>query len=423
MSRTRRAVEADTTPLPAATRVPAATPVPAVELRQSARANVLPLAPGATIGILGGGQLGRMLGFAARAMGYRIVVLDPDPACPAAAIADRVVVGTYDDPAAALELGGLADVVTYELEHVDASVVDALAARLPVRPGLLALRATQDRLAERRFLAGLGIEAAPWREVADESGLHAAAREIGFPLRLKTAFGGYDGRSQVRIAEATDLSTALTRLGRPAGTPLLLEAELAFEKELSVVVARGLDGRIATFPLGENVHDAGILAESLAPAAVPVAVARAATALSERIAEALEAVGVITVELFLLRSGRLAVNELAPRVHNSGHWTIEGARTSQFEQHVRAICGLPLGDPAAHGPTAMVNLLGTGEPRDAHLAGIADALADPLGHLHVYAKRTVFVGRKMGHLTVAGASTTGEALERAHAALAKIRWT
>jgi 5-(carboxyamino)imidazole ribonucleotide synthase len=381
-----------------------------------------PLRPGATIGVLGGGQLGRMLGFAARAMGYRIVVLDPDPACPAAAIADRVVVGAYDDAGAAAELAAFVDVVTYELEHVDAGVVAALDARLPVRPGLLALTVAQDRLAERRFAAGLGIATAPWREVADDPDLAAAARELGFPLRLKAPFGGYDGRSQVRIGAADELPGALERLGRPPGTPLLLEAELDFAMELSVVVARGLDRRMAAFPVGRNVHDAGILVESVAPAEVPADVAVAATALGERIAEALGAVGVVTAELFLLRDGTLAVNELAPRVHNSGHWTIEGARTSQFEQHVRAICGLPLGDPAALGPTAMVNLLGKGEPREAELDGAAEALADPLAHLHVYAKRIVFERRKMGHLTLSGAATPDEALRRARAAVAKLRW-
>lgn len=381
-----------------------------------------PLAPGATIGVLGGGQLGRMLGYAARSMGYRIVVLDPDPACPAAAIADRVVVGAYDDAAAALELAALVDVATYELEHVDAGVVATLDARLPIRPGLDALRATQDRLAERRFVAGLGIATAPWREVADDAGLREAAGELGFPLRLKAPFGGYDGRSQVRIARPVELSGAIGRLGRPPGTPLLLEAELDFELEVSVVIARGLDGRMAAFPLSQNVHDAGILVESVAPAGVGVEVAAAATALGERVTDALGAVGVITAELFLLRDGTLAVNELAPRVHNSGHWTIEGARTSQFEQHIRAICGLPLGDPAAHGPTAMVNLLGTGQPRPARLAGVADALGDPLAHLHVYDKRTVFERRKMGHLTVTGTPTIDEALGRARAAVARLRW-
>ena len=394
---------------------PSATPGRPAESRR--------LAPGAAIGILGGGQLGRMLGIAARAMGYRIAVLDPDPACPAAAIADRVVVGGYGDAAAALELAGPVDVVTYELEHVDARVVEALEARIPVRPGLFALRVAQDRLAERRFLARLGLATAPWREASDDASLLAAACALGFPLRVKAPFGGYDGRSQVRVSDEAGLSRALERLGRPAGSPALVEAELDYAMELSVIVARGLDGELAAYPVGRNRHDAGILVESVAPADVPAEVAAASASLGVRVAEALEAVGVVSVELFLLRDGSLTVNEIAPRVHNSGHWTIEGARTSQFEQHIRAICGLPLGDPTAHGPTAMVNLLGSGDAREAHLAGVAEALADPLAHLHVYAKRTVFERRKMGHLTVAGAATHGEALARARAAAGHLRWT
>jgi 5-(carboxyamino)imidazole ribonucleotide synthase len=384
----------------------------------------VPIPPGATIGILGGGQLGRMLGFAARSMGYRIVVLDPDPACPAGAIADRVVVGRYDDAAAAAELAAVVDVVTYELEHVDAALVDAVeAAGVPVRPGAHALRMTQDRLAERRFVASLDIPTAPWCEVADDAGLGCAAEAIGFPLRLKAPTGGYDGRSQVRIGAPDEIPGAIERLGRPPSASLLVEREVDFAAELSVVTARALDGTLAAFPVARNRHDAGILVESVVPASMPGAIEDAARALGSRVAEALATVGVVTAELFLLRDGTLAINELAPRVHNSGHWTIEGARTSQFEQHVRAICGLPLGDPAALGPTAMVNLLGSGSPREAHLVGVADALADPLVHLHVYAKRTVFERRKMGHLTVAGAPTTDEALERARAAVAKLRWT
>ena len=382
-----------------------------------------PIPPGATIGILGGGQLGRMLGFAARAMGYRVAVLDPDPDCPAAAIADRVVPAAYDSAEGALALAKGAAVVTYELEHVDAALVDAVeSAGVPVRPGAHALRMTQDRLAERRFVAGLGIATAPWCEVADEAGLRAAATELGPPLRLKAPIGGYDGRSQVRIATPYELAGALERLGRPPGTPLLVERELDFAAELSVITARALDGTLAAFPITRNRHDAGILVESAAPAPVGAAVAVAARALGARIAEALGAVGLVTAELFLLPDGSLAVNELAPRVHNSGHWTIEGARTSQFEQHVRAICGLPLGDPAALGPTAMVNLLGTGDLREARLEGVAGALADPLVHLHAYDKRRVFERRKMGHLTIAGAGDLEEALTRGRAAAAKLRW-
>jgi len=382
-----------------------------------------PVEPGATIGILGGGQLGRMLGLAARAMGYGVAVLDPDPACPAAALADRVVVAPYDAPDGATDLAAGAAVVTYELEHVEAALVDAVeAVGVPVRPVPRALRLTQDRLAERRFVASLGISTAPWREVVDEAGLLAAAGALGYPLRLKAPFGGYDGRSQVRIAAPADIAGAIGRLGRPSGTPLLLERELAFEAELSLVVARGLDGAIVPFPLSRNRHDQGILVESAAPAPAAPSVAAAALEIGARVAESLGTVGLVTIEMFLLGDGSLAVNELAPRVHNSGHWTIEGARTSQFEQHVRAICGLPLGDPSAVGPTAIVNLLGSGEPREARLLGVAEAVADPGVHLHLYGKRVVFDRRKMGHLAIAGAADVEDALERGRAALARLRW-
>jgi 5-(carboxyamino)imidazole ribonucleotide synthase len=382
-----------------------------------------PILPGATIGVLGGGQLGRMLGFAARAMGYRVAVMDPDPDCPAAAIADRIVPAAYDSVEGAVALSDGCAVVTYELEHVDAALVDAvLAAGVPVRPGALALRMTQDRLAERRFVAGLGLATAPWREVASEAGLRAAAADLGTPLRLKAPIGGYDGRGQLRIAGPAQIPGAIERLGHPSGAPLLVERELEFAGELSVITARALDGSLACFPIAGNRHDGGILVESVAPAAVPEAVAVAAREIGALIAEALDAVGLVTAELFLMRDGSLAVNELAPRVHNSGHWTIEGARTSQFEQHIRAICGLPLGDPAALGPTAMVNLLGTGGLREAYLEGRAEALADPLVRLHLYEKRRVFERRKMGHLTVSGAADADEALARGRAALARLRW-
>jgi 5-(carboxyamino)imidazole ribonucleotide synthase len=380
-----------------------------------------PLHPPATIGVLGGGQLGRMLGFAARAMGYRIIVLDPDPECPAAAIADGVVVGTYEDVAAARELAAASDVVTYELEHVAADVVAAVAETTPVRPGIEPLRVTQDRLAERAFVESAGIAVAPWRAVASLEASRLAAAELGTPLRLKAPMGGYDGRSQVRIASDADVNDAFDRLGRPAGGALLVERELDFEAELSVIVARARDRRTAAFPPARNVHDEGILTESVAPADLPEQALRAAEEIGCRLAERMDLVGTLTAELFLLRDGSLVVNELAPRVHNSGHWTIEGAATSQFEQHIRAITGMPLGPTDAHGPTAIVNLLGTGEPRDARLFGLDEALAIPGTHLHLYDKRRVFERRKMGHVTALG-TTTQEALERARAARALLHW-
>jgi 5-(carboxyamino)imidazole ribonucleotide synthase len=382
-----------------------------------------PILPPATIGILGGGQLGRMLALAGRAMGYRIAVLDPDPECPAAAVADAVILGTYDDVDAALRLGAMSDVVTYELEHVAAEVVEALSRDLPVRPGRTPLVATQDRLAERRFVEAAGIGVAPWREVRTTDELRAAAAPdaLGLPLRLKVATGGYDGRGQVRVAEAVDIDDAIDRLGRDPGTALLTEQELDFEAELSVIVARGPDGTTATFPIARNVHDQGILIESVAPAPVADAIAAEAAVLGRRLADAMDLTGTLTAELFLLRDGSIVVNELAPRVHNSGHWTIEGAQTSQFEQHIRAICGLGLGATDALAPTAMVNLLGAGPARAARLLGVEDALADPTVHLHLYDKRRVFERRKMGHLTALGPDVE-TALTRARAARARLHW-
>jgi 5-(carboxyamino)imidazole ribonucleotide synthase len=382
----------------------------------------MPILPPAVIGILGGGQLGRMLALAARAMGYRIAVLDPDPDCPAASVADRVVVGSYDDVGAALRLAHRSAVATYELEHVAADVVAALEARLPVRPGHRALTVTQDRLAERRFVEACGGLVAPWREVRSLEEAQAAAAELGLPLRLKLPIGGYDGRGQLRVVQLSELDDAWARLGQPSGSSLLAERELVFDGELSIVLARDVRGVTAAFPIARNRHDAGILVETVSPAPVSADVAERATAIGVRLAEAMDLRGTLTAELFVLADGSIVVNELAPRVHNSGHWTIEGAATSQFEQHIRAICGLPLGSPAALSPAAMVNLLGTGPRRPARLIGADAALADPTVHLHVYDKRRVFERRKMGHLTALGGSVD-EALERARAALAGLHWS
>jgi 5-(carboxyamino)imidazole ribonucleotide synthase len=378
-----------------------------------------PIAPPATIGILGGGQLGRMLALAGRELGYRMAVLDPDEHSPAASVADSIEVATYDDVAAAQRMAKSCAVITYELEHVGPAVVAALDdRRRPIRPGPYPLKLTADRLAERRFVEANEGRVAEWREVGGPAEVLHAAAELGYPLRLKAVRGGYDGRGQARL----DGTEAIAELDGRIGWPALLEKELAFEAELSIVVARNVDGVIRAFPLARNVHDRGILVESSVPAGVPNAVEEAAANLAESLATSMGLVGTLTVELFLMPDGTLVVNELAPRVHNSGHWSIEGAVTSQFEQHLRAICGLPLGSVEMRAPAAaMVNLLGEGAPRPAHPTGTYEALLVPDTHLHIYDKATVFERRKMGHVT-ALAATVEEALARAREAAGHIGW-
>ena len=378
-----------------------------------------PIAPPSTIGILGGGQLGRMLALAGRELGYRIAILDPDEHAPAASVADSVTVAAYDDAAAAERMAASCSVITYELEHVGQGVVAALDdRRRPIRPGPYPLKLTADRLAERRFVEANHGHVAEWREVTSPSEVLEAAAELGYPLRLKAVRGGYDGRSQARL----DGTAAIGDLDGRIGWPALLERELAFEAELSVVVTRNVDGVMHSFPLARNRHDRGILVETTVPAEVPQAVEEAAANLAESLATSMGLIGTLTVELFLMPDGTLVVNELAPRVHNSGHWSIEGAITSQFEQHLRAICGLPLGSTAMRAPgAAMVNVLGEGAPRPAHPTGIYEALLVPDVHLHIYDKATVFERRKMGHVTALGGSVE-EALGRARDAAAHIGW-
>jgi 5-(carboxyamino)imidazole ribonucleotide synthase len=378
-----------------------------------------PISPPSTIGILGGGQLGRMLALAGRELGYRIVVLDPDPNAPAASIADRLEIAPFDDVDAAKRMAAECSVITYELEHVGQAVVSELDdRRRPIRPGPYPLKLTADRLAERKFVEANEGAVAPWREVRSPAGVLEAAAELGYPVRVKAVRGGYDGRSQTKL----DATAGIDALDGRIGWPALLERELAFEAELSVVVVRNVDGISRSFPLARNTHDNGILVESVVPAGVSNEIARAATNLAENLATSMGLVGTLTVELFLMPDGSLLVNELAPRVHNSGHWSIEGAVTSQFEQHLRAICGLPLGSVEMRSPAvAMVNLLGEGAPRPAHPTGIYAALELPDVHLHLYDKRTVFERRKMGHVTALG-STTDEALSRAREAAGYIGW-
>lgn len=347
--------------------------------------------PPATLGMLGGGQLGRFALMAARAMGYRTVVLDPDPRAPAGAVADEHLVAAYDDPAALDRLALRCDVVTTEFENPPAQALDRLAGSVWVAPSAHAVSIVQDRRAEKRFLVEQGFPVAPF-QVVDDASVPALVER---PSILKTARMGYDGKGQRSVATTAELHAAWADLG---GVPCVLEDALALDAEISVVVARSADARVATYDVAENVHVDGILDCCVVPARVADPIADRAVGLGMAIADALDYVGVLAVELFVV-AGDVIVNELAPRPHNSGHWTIDAARTSQFEQQVRAVCGLGLGDTALMAPAvAMVNLLGDlwadGEP------DWAVVLDHPAAKLHLYGKTEPRPGRKMGHLTV-----------------------
>lgn len=370
--------------------------------------------PGSTIGILGGGQLGAMLLAEARRMGYKVHAMDADADAPCARRADRFVAAPLTDVEAALRMADGCDVVTIETEHVAADVLDALAkAGLVTRPGAQVLRDINDRLAQRRFLQKHGLPQPAWAAVDDLATLEAGLAKVGAPAILKTRKGGYDGKGQVRIRSASEAAAAWARQPHPA----VLEAFVPFEKEVSIVLARTADGQVAAWPLAENVHKDGILHTTQVPAAVPDAVAKEALDVATRTVAALGHVGVAAVEMFLTQ-GRLLINEVAPRTHNSGHPTLGAAATSQFEQHLRAICGLPLGDASWLRPAVMVNLLGDLWPA-ARQPDWAQVLSSPQAKLHLYGKKVARPGRKMGHvLVMAGdaASALREA-ERLHAGL------
>lgn len=367
--------------------------------------------PPATIGIVGGGQLARMSGLAARAMGYRVVIADPDPDCPAAVIAENVVTGALRDPLALLPLARQADVITYEFENINPVVLDELAGERPVHPAPAVLRVTQDRIREKINLNRLGIPTAPWRPVSSAEELAAAVEAIGLPAVLKTARDGYDGKGQHILRSLEDLLPAWEALG---GKELVLEGWVAFACELSVIVARSESGAVAAFPPAENIHEQNILAYSILPARVSEETRAKAEELAIKIAEGLDSIGLLAVELFCLADGSLLVNELAPRPHNSGHWTQDGCATSQFEQHIRAVCDLPLGAPTLLSPVVMVNIMGEDYPLK-----VEAALEDPGVHLHLYGKAEPRPGRKMGHLNVLG-DTPDDALSRAREAKRRI---
>lgn len=369
-----------------------------------------PILPGATVGVLGSGQLGRMFAIAARRMGYRVHTFSPDYDTPTGQVADREVQAAYDDLDAVRGFARGVDVVTFEFENVSSAATEAAAGHAPVRPAGAVLHTTQNRLREKGFLSGAGFPVTPYAPVRSLADLTEALARLGTPAVLKTAGWGYDGKGQVKIASPEEAPAAWEAVG---GQEAVLEAFVDFDREVSVVAARGLEGSFASFGVIENRHSRHILDVSIAPAAVPPRVEREAVEIARGILEGLDVVGVLCVEMFLTRDDRLLVNELAPRPHNSGHLTFDACVTSQFEQQLRAICGLPLGATELLRPAAMANLLGDlwghGDP------DWAAACAFPEVKLHLYGKAAARPGRKMGHLT-ALAATPEEALERVAAA-------
>jgi 5-(carboxyamino)imidazole ribonucleotide synthase len=356
-----------------------------------------PLFPGARIGVMGGGQLGRMFALAARRMGYRVHTFSPDKDGPAAQLSDRATAASYADEAAVRKFARTIDVLTFEFENIPASTIEWASSNRLVRPRGEVLLIAQNRLREKEFLSDAGFPVAPFRKVAGLADLTKAVETIGRPAILKGGAFGYDGKGQERIDSDSDLEAIWS--GREDEV-CVLEQVIDFEREISVIVARAPDGSTAVFPVCENVHRNHILDLTLAPARVDERVAQAARELACAVALRFELVGLLAVEMFLKRDGEIVINELAPRPHNSGHWTIEGCVTSQFEQHVRAVCGLPLGATDLLRPAAMVNLLGDlwsgGEPN------WPAALVEPNVHLHLYGKKQPRPGRKMGHLTAVG---------------------
>ncbi|MGH6922122.1 MAG: 5-(carboxyamino)imidazole ribonucleotide synthase [Geminicoccaceae bacterium] len=348
------------------------------------------LAPGAVIGIVGGGQLGRMIALAGARLGYRCHILAPEPDSPAAQVTSLATVAPYDDVGALARFAAVVDVVTMEFENLPVEALATLARARPVYPAPAVLAICQDRREEKGFLGRTGVPTAPYAVVENAESLDHALADLGGPAILKTARLGYDGKGQVRIEAGTGLDDARAAA---AAAPCVLEAWIDFEREISVITARGQDGAQMSYVPVENRHRDQILVQTIAPAPIPADLAAQAQALAERIAAALDLVGLLAVEMFVTRDRRLLVNELAPRPHNSGHWTIDACAVSQFEQLVRAVCGLPLGDAGRFADAVMDNLLG------AEVARWPAILAEPGARLHLYGKGTIRPGRKLGHVT------------------------
>ncbi len=345
------------------------------------------LPPGAVIGILGGGQLGRMLSVAASRLGYRCHIYEPGLA-PAADVAFTLTTAPYEDTDALSAFAASVDVITYEFENVPTSALDLLESLKPIRPNRRALAISQDRVTEKTFLNDLGLATAPWAAVNSETDLAAAVATLGLPAILKTARLGYDGKGQVKLTSAADIPTAWAAMN---DAPSVLEGFVAFDREVSVIAARALDGSVAAYDPGENIHEDGILRTTTVPARLSAAQRSDAVLLAARILNALDYVGVMGVELFVTPQG-LLVNEIAPRVHNSGHWTQAGCTVDQFEQHIRAVAGLPLGDGHRYADVVMENLIGD------DILRLPDLLKARDTAVHLYGKGSPRPGRKMGHV-------------------------
>lgn len=348
-----------------------------------------PIPPGACIGILGGGQLGRMTAIAAAEMGYRCLILEPQEGCPASHVAEHIA-GSYEDEAVLARFANACDVVTLEFENVPVAALRYLEDRVPVRPGSQALRIAQDRILEKQALNDAGIGTAPWAEVTDEANLIEAIEQIGVPAVLKTARFGYDGKGQAMLKPGDDPLKAWQDLG---GVRCILEGFVDFDCEISVITARSATGKIRAFPVVMNEHRNHILYKTYAPADLPSATAKAAEDIADKAIEALDLTGLLAVEMFACRDGSVLVNEVAPRPHNSGHWSVDACITSQFQQLVRAVCGLPLGNTEILRPAEMTNLLGD------EIDDWKSFLAEPNAYLHLYGKTEAKPGRKMGHVT------------------------
>lgn len=348
--------------------------------------------PGQTIGIIGGGQLGRMMALAAKQSGFKIAVLDPTPNSPCGQVADVEITAAFHDANALEQLAEMSDVVTFEFENIDADSLDGIAEKVWIPQGTDILRITQDRILEKRAIEKSGVRVAPFAEVYDREDLDQALQVIGFPSVLKTARGGYDGKGQLVLWSEVDLQLAGDIL---AHGPCVLEQFIPFEKEISVIVTRKADGEFRVFPVVENIHVNNILHETIAPARISEAAQGAAIDMAYQLAVSLDLVGTLAIEMFLVSEDEILINELAPRPHNSGHYSIEACVTSQFEQHIRAVCNWPLGQTEMHMNAVMVNVLGE------HVDGVIGAIVEnPEWKVHFYGKEEAKTGRKMGHITI-----------------------